>query len=363
MAKLTDKRLFLLDLDGTLYLDRTLFPSTLPFLRQIRAQGGRYLFLTNNSSRSVADYVDKLAGMGIPADEEDFLTSTDALIAHLKAHPPYKLCYAFGTRSFQRQLRQAGIPVTDQLEDGIDCLLVGFDTELTFQKLEDACILLGRGVDFLATNPDWVCPTWYGSVPDCGSVCEMLTRATGRKPTVVGKPQPDMVRLAMERTGFPPEQTLLVGDRLYTDIACGAGAGVDTVFVLSGEGTADDLSGSEVQPTWMFGDVGALAAALETGEAPRMAPSQPASGQAVPPRRSFRALKSFLLVLLSLAGIIGCSIAAVWLLSSVFHVVFEDVLMTGIRVGFMAWLILFLIFGIWLIWKKQKDDTDDTDDT
>ena len=188
----------------------------------------------------------------------------------------------------------------------------------------------------------------------------MLWRATGRRPLVAGKPQPEMVLLAMERTGFPPEQTLLVGDRLYTDIACGAGAGVDTVFVLSGEGTADDLSGSEVQPTWMFSDVGALAAALETGEAPRMAPSQPASGQAAPSHRSFRALKSFLLVLLSLAGIIGCSIAAVWLLSSVFHVVFENVVMTGIRVGFMAWLILFLIFGIWLIWKKQKDDTDDT---
>ena len=355
MAQPTDKRLFLLDLDGTLYLDNQLFPGTLPFLRHVQALGGRALFLTNNSSRSAADYVDKLTGMGIPADEADFLTSTDALIARLKNRAAYHLCYVFGTKSFQRQLRQAGIPVTDQLEDGVDCLLVGFDTELTFQKLEDACILLGRGVDYYATNPDWVCPTWYGSVPDCGSVCEMLFRATGRRPQVVGKPQPDMVRLAMERTGFTPEQTLLVGDRLYTDIACGVNAGVDTAFVLSGEGTADDLAGSEVQPSWMFDDVGALAAALESGDFSQAVLSQLGPGQSAPAGRFFRALKVFLLVMFSLAGIIGCSIGAVWLLSSVFHAAFEDPLMTGIRVGFTAWLILFLVLGIWSIRKKQRD--------
>ena len=108
--------------------------------------------------------------------------------------------------------------------------------ELTFQKLEDACILLNRGVDYYATNPDWVCPTWYGSVPDCGSVCEMLFRATGRRPFVIGKPQPAMALLAMEKWGYSRDETLLVGDRLYTDIACGVNAGIDTVFVLSGEG-------------------------------------------------------------------------------------------------------------------------------
>ena len=258
MGNLSEKRLFLLDMDGTIYLDHTLFPGTPPFLEAVRARGGRYLFLTNNSSKSVDSYIEKLGGMGVAAVREDFLTSVDALIADLAARPPFRLCYAFGTDSFQSQLRAAGVPVTNRLEDGVDCLLIGFDTELTFQKLEDACILLNRGVEFIATNPDWVCPTWYGSVPDCGSVCEMLYRATGRRPRVIGKPQPAMVRLALERTGVPPSAALLVGDRLYTDVACGVNAGIDTAFVLSGEGTREDLAGSGVTPTWVFDDVSAL---------------------------------------------------------------------------------------------------------
>ena len=138
-----------------------------------------------------------------------------------------------------------------------------FDTELTFQKLEDACILLNRGVPFIATNPDWVCPTWYGSVPDCGSVCRMLTTATGREPTFIGKPQPEMARLAMERTGFSPEQTVLLGDRLYTDIACGVNAGIDTVFVLSGEGAQADIAAYQIHPTWVYPNIGTLYRELE----------------------------------------------------------------------------------------------------
>ncbi len=258
MAELGEKRLFLLDMDGTIYLDETLFPGTIPFLQGVRARGGRYLFLTNNSSKSVDAYVEKLARLGIEAAQEDFLTSVDALIHDLAQRPAYRKCYAFGTRTFRRQLVQGGVKVTDRLEEDVDCLLVGFDTELTFQKLEDACILLNRGVDFIATNPDWVCPTWYGSVPDCGSVCEMLYRATGRRPRVIGKPQPAMARLALARTGFPPEQAVMVGDRLYTDIASGCNAGIDTAFVLSGEGTPADLVGSQVKPTWVFDDIAAL---------------------------------------------------------------------------------------------------------
>ena len=262
MADLARKRLFLLDMDGTIYLDNELFPGTKPFLEYVRSVGGRYLFLTNNSSRSVNAYVEKLGALGIEAAAEDFLTSVNALIADLKQREPYHLCYAFGTESFRDQLRAAGIPVTDTPEEEVDCLLIAFDTELTFQKLEDACILLNRGVDYIATNPDWVCPTWYGSVPDCGSVCEMLFRATGRRPRVIGKPQPEMARLAMQAAGFSPEETLMVGDRLYTDIASGVNAGIDTAFVLSGEGTREDLAVSEVTPTWVFDDIAALLAAM-----------------------------------------------------------------------------------------------------
>lgn len=260
---LSEKRLFLLDMDGTLYLDDRLFDKVPEFLSHIRRTGGRYLFLTNNSSRGVEGYIDKLSGMGIPTGREDYLTSVDAAIDHLRRCHPGKRCYVFGTRSFLAQLREAGIPVTDRLEDGIDILLCGFDRELTFQKLEDACILLNRGVTWLATNPDWVCPTWYGSVPDCGSVCRMLTTATGREPTVIGKPRPQMALLAMERTGFSPEQTVLLGDRLYTDVACGVNAGIDTVFVLSGEGTMADIDTYQIHPTWVYPDIGTLYRKLE----------------------------------------------------------------------------------------------------
>lgn len=243
------KKLFLLDMDGTIYLGDQLFDGTLDFLGQVRAQGGKYLFVTNNSSRSVSAYVDRLNGMGIPSAADDFLTSVDALIWYLRGKYDDALIYAFGTRTFRQQLSEAGFRITDKLEDGVSLLVCGFDTELTFQKLEDACILLGRGVDFIATNPDWVCPTSYGSVPDCGSVCEMLFRATGRRPKFIGKPQPEMALLSMEKYGYTPEQTVLVGDRVYTDIACGVNAGVDTAFVLSGEGVPEDVERFGVHPT------------------------------------------------------------------------------------------------------------------
>ena len=266
MEKLSKKRLFLLDMDGTIYLGEELFDKVPEFLSQVKALGGRYLFLTNNSSRGVEGYIEKMARLGIRTSREDFLTSVDATIRFLQKELAGKKCYVFGTRSFYTQLADAGIPVTDHLEEGIDVLLCGFDTELTFQKLEDACILLNRGVDFVATNPDWVCPTWYGSVPDCGSVCEMLFRATGRRPRVIGKPQPEMVFLALERTGYDAGQAVMVGDRLYTDVACGVNAGIDTVFVLSGEGTEEDIEKFQIHPTWVLPHIRDIYRALEEEE-------------------------------------------------------------------------------------------------
>lgn len=251
---LKDKRLFLLDMDGTIYLDDRLFDGTAEFLAHVQAIGGRAMYLTNNSSKSVESYVDKLSRMGLRAAPEDFLTSVNATVLYLQQKNHRKI-YAFGTASFRQQLRQGGLPVTDVLAEDIDCLCMGFDTELTFQKLEDACILLNRGVEYVATNPDWVCPTWYGSVPDCGSVAEMLYRATGRRPRFIGKPEPDMVELAVKETDFTKEQTILLGDRLYTDIKSGVRAGVDTVLVLSGEATLKDLAASDVKPTYVMKDI------------------------------------------------------------------------------------------------------------
>ena len=262
MAQLSEKRLFLLDMDGTIYLDERLFDGVPEFLRYVRRVGGRYLFLTNNSSRGVEGYIEKMHRLGINTCREDYLTSVDATIRYLRASLPGRICYVAGTVSFMDQLAQAGIPVTRDREQA-EVLLCGFDTELTFQKLEDACILLNRGVTWLATNPDWVCPTWYGSVPDCGSVCEMLHRATGREPEFIGKPQPAMVQLALEGTGYPPEAAVLLGDRLYTDIACAVNAGIDSVFVLSGEGTRDDIERDGIRPTWVYDDINAVFRAWE----------------------------------------------------------------------------------------------------
>ena len=265
---IANKRLFLLDMDGTIYLDETLFDGTVDFLAQVRKMGGKYLFLTNNSSRSVEAYVEKMARLGITAVQDDFLTSVDALIVYLDAHGYRdKMLYAFGTASFRAQLSQAGFRITDFRSEEVDALVCGFDTELTFQKLEDACILLNRGVDFIAANPDWVCPTWYGYVPDCGSVCQMLTRATGREPVFIGKPQPEMALLAMEKYGYEPRQTLMAGDRIYTDIACGIRAGIDTALLLSGESTLDDVRASAEKPTMIFENIRALLDELKRCEA------------------------------------------------------------------------------------------------
>ncbi len=254
MADYKHKRLFLLDMDGTIYLDEELFDGTVEFLDYVKEIGGRYIFMTNNSSKSAEKYIEKLGRMGIAAARGDFMTSVDAVIpALVQGH--YRKIYVFGTVAFRRQLAEAGLPVTDRLEDEVDCLCMGFDTELTFSKLEDACILLGRGVDYIATHPDLVCPMRYGFVPDCGSVMRMLETATGRLPRVTGKPAPEMVYYAMERTGFAREETVILGDRLMTDIACGVNAGISAVCLLSGEATEADIAASEVKPEAVFANI------------------------------------------------------------------------------------------------------------
>lgn len=254
MSDLKSKRLFLLDMDGTIYLDNDIFDGTLDFLNYVKSMGGRYIFLTNNSSKGVDKYIEKLEKMGIKSTTDDFLTSTDATILYLK-EKKYKKIYAFGTASFVKQLKDAGLCVTTQREDEIDCLCLSNDTELTFQKLEDACILLGKNIDYIATNPDWVCPTWYGFVPDCGSFADIIYNATKKCPKFIGKPEPEMAYLAMKATGFSKEETVLLGDRLYTDIACGVNAGISTIFVLSGEGTMDDLEKSDVRPEFIYDNI------------------------------------------------------------------------------------------------------------
>ena len=253
---LSDKKFFLLDMDGTIYLDENLFDGALEFLNKIEEKGGKYLFVTNNSSKSVEDYVAKVNKLGIKADKDNFFTSTDATIHFIKEKYPEVCFYCVGTESFVRQLKKSGIKTTVELCDGIGGVLLSNDQELSFKKLEEACYLLTRGVEvYIATNPDWVCPTAFGYVPDCGSFAEMLFRATGKKPHFIGKPRPEMLTLAMEKFGYSKEESVMIGDRVYTDIASGYNAGIDTIFVLSGEGTIKDAENTETKPTYIFENI------------------------------------------------------------------------------------------------------------
>ena len=254
--EICNKRFFLLDMDGTIYLDNDLFDGTLDFLAAVKNSGGKYLFVTNNSSKSTDAYVDKLAKIGIKATCDDFLTSTDATCIYINNNYPGKKFYVSGTSSFLAQLRDSGIVTTTEIEDDIFGIVMGNDTELTFKKLDDVCKLLTkRELVYIATNPDWVCPTSYGYVPDCGAVAEMINRATGKLPVFIGKPKPEMILLAIERYGYSKDETLMIGDRVYTDIASGVNAGVDTVLVLSGEGTINDVESSDTKPTYIMDNI------------------------------------------------------------------------------------------------------------
>ena len=242
-------KLYLFDMDGTLYLGSRLYDFTIELLQEIRRTGGKYLFITNNSSKSVNDYVKKLAAMGIEATQEDFMTSSQATAYYLHKHHEGKTLYVCGTESLKEELRSEGFTVTTDLEK-VECIVMGFDTELTFQKLHDVSYLLLTQPDlpYIATNPDLVCPTEFGSVPDCGSVCIGIKNATGKEPIVIGKPSPLMPQLAMDKLGIAPEQTCVVGDRIYTDVKSGLAAGCVGILVLSGETTVDILNASDVKP-------------------------------------------------------------------------------------------------------------------
>ena len=197
--------------------------------------------------------------LGVPAEREEFLTAVEATVYYLRtSRSPSEVYYVVGTDSFRRQLAEAGFRLREEPAEDVTAVLVGFDTELTYRKVENACRLLARGADFLATNPDWACPTLFGFVPDCGAICELIGRGAGRKPVFIGKPDPTMIRLALEQTGCAPEEALMVGDRLYTDIACGVNAGVDTALVLTGEATAADAAVSDTPPSLICRDMAEL---------------------------------------------------------------------------------------------------------
>lgn len=262
MERLKDIKLYLFDMDGTLYLGNRLYPFTKELLATLRRAGKEYRFVTNNSSKSVEDYIKKLEKMGIMAEYEDFVTSSQATAFYLLKHHKNQRLFVCGTQSLKKELSQSGFVITEN-PDEVDCIVMGFDTELTFQKLEIISRLLcTRDIPYIATNGDYVCPTEFGSVPDCGSVCDMLFNATGKRPLVIGKPATLIPQLAMERAGCTPEETAMVGDRLYTDIQCGINAGLLSVLVLSGETTEDMLRQSDIRPDVTLKDASFITNAL-----------------------------------------------------------------------------------------------------
>ena len=251
---LAQKKLWILDMDGTVYLGNQLFPETLPFLQRIRENGASYLFFTNNASRAKDTYVSRLNGMGIPAGPENILTSAETTIAFLKQHRPGKSVYVVGTPDLIRSFEDAGICV----EEDAPIVVASFDTTLTYDKLEKACRYIREGAEFISTHPDFNCPVEGGFIPDSGAICALITASTGKLPRYFGKPYEDTLQIIEEFSGVAREDMVVVGDRLYTDIALGAKHGVASVLVLSGETTLEDLEGSEVQPSVIVQNVGEL---------------------------------------------------------------------------------------------------------
>ena len=246
-----------LDMDGTIYLGSTLFPFTKKFLSDMSESGIGYSFLTNNPSKSVADYLKKLEGLGIEADEENMYTTSLAAIDYIKAHyPEAKRLFLLGTPSMISQFEKAGFEsCADDPNDVPDVLVVAFDMTLEYSRLCRAAWWASQGVPYIATNPDRGCPTEFGLVPDCFAMCEAINYATGRRPLYIGKPDGFMVDYSVSRSPFTKEETVVIGDRLYTDIASGVNAGVDTICVLSGESTQEDIDNSEIKPTYVFEDI------------------------------------------------------------------------------------------------------------
>lgn len=252
---LIQKKLWLFDMDGTIYNENTLFEGALDLLNRVVKNGGRYVFITNNSSKSLNDYIRKVNQLGIDANENNFFTSVQATALLLKDKFPNTKVYCQGTESMLKELIDSGLDVVSNVQEGIGVVVVGFDTELTSSKIQNTCLLLQKDIPFFATNCDLRCPVSFGYIPDCGSICQMITNATERKPIFIGKPEPTMAEYAMLKFGFTKEETVVIGDRLYTDIAIGNKAGITSVCVLTGEARLNDIANSDIKPSFVFNSV------------------------------------------------------------------------------------------------------------
>ena len=251
-----------LDMDGTIYMGMSLFPYTRPFLESLREMGITYSFLTNNPSTSIADYLKKLAGMGIEASEEEMYTTSLATIDYIRTHyPEAHRLYLLGTPSMVAEFERAGFtPTSLSADDRPDAVVVAFDKTLNYERLCRAAWWVQQGLPYVATNPDRVCPTDQPTVlVDCGSICKCIEHATGRQPDIVlGKPDPNMLMGVQSRYGVKADEVAMVGDRIYTDIEMAFNAGAFGVLTLSGETTLDVADAAPRQPDLIVENIATL---------------------------------------------------------------------------------------------------------
>ncbi len=250
---LKETGLFVLDLDGTFYLDAQILDGSLEFLRQVERLGKRFVFFTNNSSKSPKTYIDKLAKMDCFITRSQIITSGDVMIRYLKRFYPDKSVYLMGTPDLEANFLEQGIRLTQSKpEVQPDVVVIGFDMTLTYEKLTRACTYIRNGAVYLATHLDINCPTGDGFIPDCGAMCAAISLSTAKQPKFVGKPFRETVDMVLEMTGEERERVTFVGDRLYTDVKTGVDNGARGVLVLTGETKMEDLPGSDTVPDAVF---------------------------------------------------------------------------------------------------------------
>lgn len=250
MEKLKNIDLFLLDMDGTIYFEDKLIDGAKNFIFKLIENQKKYIFISNNSSINKDNYLKKINNLGIPCKEENVFSSSTGMGLFLNQKRSGKKVYLVGTKALEEELKLYDVKITDQ---DPDILVVGYDRELNYHKLEKACYFLDQGVEFLATNPDLVYPLKNERyIPDCGSICHMLTVATKKEPLYIGKPNRYMVDIISEEYRIPFDRIAIVGDRLYTDIAMGQNAGITSICVLSGETKEEMILNSHINPDYIF---------------------------------------------------------------------------------------------------------------
>jgi 4-nitrophenyl phosphatase len=255
---------FLLDMDGTFYLGDHLLEGALRFIDLLRLQQKQFLFLTNNSSRDRGQYAEKISRLGLPLTGEAVLTSGEATAVYLREKYPAARLFLAGTPSLEEEFRQYGFQL---VEEAPQLVVLGFDTTLTYRKLWALCDFVRAGLPYIATHPDFNCPTETGFMPDVGAMMAFVNASTGRLPDlVVGKPNRLIVDAAAVKMHLAVNQMAMIGDRLYTDIALGQTSGITTVLVLSGETKLEDLKDSPFKPDYIFKNLAGVADWLERKE-------------------------------------------------------------------------------------------------